>query len=229
VSEAFRDPALDVLLLAAHPLELEPFSPLLGAERRGVLHGFRVAARDVGVGMPLAGVGSLGCLRREPPRCAVLVGSYGIYPGRGVFQAGSLLVPSRIAAVDSAVQVGQAAFPAIMTTEIEPDSALSQGLCAAGAGALRGPVATTLGITTDDALALRLGEQSGCGAENLEGLSVALACRAAGVPFGAVLACTNRVGSSGRSQWAQHCRGAAIASARCIEAWLAAGAPGMPG
>jgi nucleoside phosphorylase len=228
VSEGLRDTAIDVLLLAAHRLELEPFADTLGTERRGMLHGLCVAAAEVGVGMPLAGVGSLGCLQRDRPRCVVLVGSYGAYPGLEMFEPNRLLVPTIIRAVDGAVQLGHAAFPAIMPTEFTPDAGLSQGLAAAGTDVLRAPLATTLAITTDDALASRLGEGSGCVAENLEGLSVALACQARSVPFAAVLACTNRVGSCGRAQWAQHFRGAAEASARLVTAWLAAGAPGLP-
>jgi nucleoside phosphorylase len=228
VSQGIRDAGLHVLLLAAHRLELEPFTDLLGAERRGTLHGLRVAAVEVGVGMPVAGAGSLGCLERDPPRCAVLVGSYGAYPGPEPFQPNRVLVPTSLHAVDASVQLGHAAFPSIMATELAPDPALSDGLASAGVGILRAPLATTLAITTDDALASRLGSGSGCVAENLEGLSVALACQARAVPFAAVLACTNQVGAAGRAQWAQHCRAAARASAQLVTAWLAAGAPGVP-
>jgi nucleoside phosphorylase len=130
--------------------------------------------------------------------------------------------------VDAAVLLGHAAFPSIMATQLAPDQALSDGLAGAGTTVLRAPLATTLAITTDDALASRLARDSGCVAENLEGLSVALACQARAVPFGAVLACTNQVGSAGRAQWAQHCRAAAEQSARLVMAWLAAGARGLP-
>jgi hypothetical protein len=152
-----------------------------------------------------------------------------VYPGPEPFQPHRVLVPTRFRAVDTGVQLGHAAFPSIMATELAPDHALSEGLAAAGISVLRAPLATTLAITTDDALASRLGRGSGCVGENLEGLPVALACQARAVPCGAVLACTNQVGSAGRAQWAQHCRAAAEQSARVVTAWLAAGARGLPG
>ena len=82
-------------------------------------------------------------------------------------------------------------------------------------------LATTLGITTEDALARELGLRSGCEGENLEALAVAHACALARVPFGAVLGCTNQVGSQGRVQWAHHRALAARASAELVLGWLA--------
>jgi hypothetical protein len=92
----------------------------------------------------------------------------------------------------------------------------------------RAALATVLAITTDDALARALGERSQCCGENLEAVAVALACSAARVPFAALLACTNEVGSQGRSQWAAQHRRAADATACALLAWLGAGTPGLP-
>ena len=45
----------------------------------------------------------------------------------------------------------------------------------------------------------------------------------ASVPFAAVLACTNEVGSRGRAEWLQWKDGAAAATSRLVLAWLADG------
>jgi nucleoside phosphorylase len=92
---------------------------------------------------------------------------------------------------------------------------------------LRGEVATTLGITTDDTLAQTLGSRSGCTAENLEAFSVAMACAARQLPFTSVLVATNAVGSEGRAQWSLHQRGAAEKAAELTLLWLERGAKGL--
>jgi nucleoside phosphorylase len=218
----------DVLLLAAHPLELEPFADALGAELRARLYDLELAAAAVGVGLAAAGGGAARSLCEHAPRAAVLIGSYGVYPGHGALAAACLLVPARVRAIDSAERAGKAAFPAAMAAEVEADATLCDALAASGEAIERGVVATTLGITTDDALARELGARSGCHGENLEALAVALACRAAGIAFAAVLACTNEVGAHGRAQWAQHRAAAADATAALVLRWLARGAPGLP-
>ena len=58
MNERPRRLRVDVLLLAAHPLELAPFAQALGAGMAAELHGLRVAAADVGVGLPSAGPGA---------------------------------------------------------------------------------------------------------------------------------------------------------------------------
>jgi nucleoside phosphorylase len=108
------------------------------------------------------------------------------------------------------------------------DRGLAAGLAQSAPNAARGALATTLAVTTDDALARELGERSGCCGENLEGVAVALACAAAAVPFAALLACTNEVGARGRAQWAAGHRAAAHDTAAALITWLAAGAPGLP-
>jgi nucleoside phosphorylase len=130
--------------------------------------------------------------------------------------------------LDSAVLQNRAAFPAPMPTSLEPDAALGRALASAGEHVMRGTLATTLGITTDDALARALTQSSGCAAENLEAFAVGLACQTLGVAFGAVLGCTNEVGAQGRRQWAEHRTLAARTSAELILEWLAAGAHGLP-
>jgi nucleoside phosphorylase len=218
----------DVLLLAAHPLELEPFAGALGAELRARIGSLAVVAADVGVGLAAAGGGAARRLAEHAPRAAVLVGSYGVYPGHGPLAPGRVLVPARVCAVDGSERAGKAAFPAPMPVVCEPDVTLSGALATGATPVERGAVATTLGITTDDALARDLAARSGCYGENLEALAIALACQGAGVAFAAVLGCTNTVGSQGRAQWLEHRTTAAHATAELVRDWLARGAPGRP-
>jgi nucleoside phosphorylase len=130
--------------------------------------------------------------------------------------------------LDVAELAGEAAFPQPMPRAIDTAARLSDALARCGHDALRGTLATTLGISTSDKLAARLSD-SGCVAENLEAISVALACREGGVPFAAVLGVTNRVGSQGRAQWAQHRALAASMTADLVLQWLDAGVPGIAG
>jgi nucleoside phosphorylase len=218
----------DVLLVAAHPLELEPFAAVLGAGFCARIHELEILAADVGVGLAAAGGGTARRLAEHAPRAAVLVGSYGAYPGRAAFDPGRVLVPARLRAVDAAERAGKAAFPEAMPAAFAPDPALCAALAASGGDVERGALATTLGITTDDALARELAARSGCQGENLEALAVGLACKGAGVVFAAVLGCTNEVGSHGRAQWLQHRTTAARATAKLVLDWLTRGAPGLP-
>jgi len=210
---------VDLLLLAAHSLELEPLAQALGPELRGRVHDSRVAAVAIGVGLTEAGAGAARALLAHGPRAALLLGSYGAYPGQP-FTPGRLLVPSRICAVDAGALAGKAAIPAAMTAELEPDVALASALTAAAEPIRRGALATTLAITTDDELAREIALRSGCEGENLEALAVAHACAVAGIPFCALLACTNQVGSQGRTQWAQHRTLAAQNTAELVLRWL---------
>jgi nucleoside phosphorylase len=216
----------DVLLLAAHPLELEPLTGTLGASLRARLHDLEIAAAAVGVGLIAAGGGTARALSEHSPLSAVLLGSYGVYPGRGSFEPAQLFVPSRLRAIDGAERAGRAAFPEAMPVEIEAAGVLCAALAGDDAAIERGTLATTLAITTDDALARELGAHAGCHGENLEAAAVAYACRSARVSFAAVLACTNEVGSQGRAQWLEHRAAAAHATARLVLSWLSRGAPG---
>jgi nucleoside phosphorylase len=111
---------------------------------------------------------------------------------------------------------------------LDTDKTFADGLAQIEPSALRGEVATTLSITTDDQLAVRLGRKTGCCAENLEAFSVALACAARDLPFAAMLVSTNAVGSVGREQWSEHQRQAAERGAHLVLEWLEQGAHGLP-
>ena len=101
-------------------------------------------------------------------------------------------------------------------------------LASAGAGGRSVDVATTLGVTTDDALAEALARGARCEVEHLEAFAVAAACAAASVPFAAVLGVANMVGSQGREQWRKNHRAASDAAIALTLAWLRAGGLGLP-
>lgn len=215
-----RETHVDVLILAAHPLELAPLSSALGSCGPIASGDGRVATRDVGVGLAAAGAGAAAAIAAYAPAAVVLLGSYGAYPNGAAYEPGTLLVPDALCLIDEAVLSGRAAMPEVMASEVIPDAALGASLAATLPGVLRGRVANTLAITTDDTLARWLAARSGCAGENLEAAAVALACARTATPFAAVLACTNQVGSEGREQWRRQCGRAAEASAALVLDWL---------
>lgn len=217
---------VDLLILAAHPVELVGLRGVLGDALRGRVRDISVAATDVGVGLTVAGAGAMRRLLEERPQHVIIVGSYGRYPDGSAFVPGQLLVPTAFHLVDSAVLAGHAAFPAPMPIIAEPDSALGASLASGSDGTLRGAVATTLAITQDDDLAQRLCARSGCIAENLEAMAIGLACSAVGVAWSALLGCTNVVGPHGRAQWAANHASAARTTSAHLHAWLHACPPG---
>jgi nucleoside phosphorylase len=152
----------------------------------------------------------------------VLVGTCGAYEGSGL-RIGDVVAAKTVCLADGGVAEGRAAFPEIMRQRLDLSPDMRASLTAAGAREAR--VATTLGVTTDDACAHRLAE---CGeAEHLEAFAVASACAAAGVPLAIVLGVANTVGASGRAEWrANHAR-AGLAATEQVEQWIAAGAPGL--
>jgi len=217
----------DLLILAAHAPELLGLRGALGSGLSGVVRGLRVVCATVGVGLPAAGGGTMRHVRDARPRAVLLLGSCGLYPRRGEWKPLLPVIPKGIRLVDPTVLADKAAFPAPMQLLLDADKPLADGLAQVEPSALRGEVATTLSITTDDQLAGRLGRKSGCCAENLEAFSVALACAARDLPFASLLVSTNAVGSSGREQWSKHQRKAAERGARVVLEWLERGARGL--
>lgn len=217
----------DLLILAAHAPELVGLREALGPDLAGEIASLRVVCATVGVGLPAAAAGTMRHVRDAKPRGVVLLGSCGLYPRRVEFRPLQTVVPTEIKLVDGSVIADKAAFPAPMQLVREPDPRLSDALAQTDPTTLRGAVATTLGITTDDGLARTLGKKSACAAENLEAFSVALACATRDLPFASLLVATNEVGSSGREQWRTHQRDAAERGARLILDWLERGAAGL--
>ena len=220
---------VDVLVLAAHAPEFVGLRAHIGDSLNGTIGGLFVVAKTIGVGMAVAGAGTATRIQQLTPRAVVVLGSCGIYPSSVEYRPLDIVIPNRLHLFDASVAAGKAAFPEPMQTMIEPDAALSTGLVQSGDGRCRlAPVATTMAITTDDAIARAVHPASGLEGENLELFPIALACRAADVPFGAVLGVTNLVGSTGRIDWRQYQRDAAIAAAEVLVSWIRRGAPGLP-
>jgi nucleoside phosphorylase len=208
---------VDILLLAAHAPEFVGLRAHLGDQLCANLRGLTVIAKTIGVGMAVAGAGAANRIQQLSPRAVVLLGSCGIYPCGVEYFPLDILVPSRFHLFDPSVAAGKAEFPDPMQTVLDPHPLLTAGLVASGGGRCRSaPLATTLAITTDDAIAHAVHPATGLEGENLEAFPVALACRAAEVPFAAVLGVTNVVGSQGRTDWLKYQRDAAIAAAEAF-------------
>ncbi len=219
---------VDVLVLAAHAPEFVGLRPHIGDGLNGNIGALFVVAKTIGVGLAVAGAATAQRIQQLRPRAVVALGSCGIYPCEVEYQPLDVVIPSRLHLFDASVAAGKAAFPEPMQTALEPDPAITAGLLQTADRRCRSaPVATTMAITTDDAIARAVYGATGLEAENLELFPIALACRAADVPFGAVLGVTNMVGSSGRNDWRQYQRDAAIVAAEVVVSWLRGGAPGV--
>jgi len=221
----FRDLRTDVLVVAAHAPELAGLKSLIGDDLRGAVGDLRVTAEAVGIGLAAAAAGTAMAVEAHAPRCVVLVGTCGAYDGRrGDLAIGQVVTANRIRLASTAAVEGRGAFPAPMRALIEPDATLTAAV--AGTTAPLVAVATTLAITTDDALALRVGSALDCDVEHLEAFAVALTCARLQIPIAVVLGVANRVGSRARDEWLRHHAVAGQASTDVVASWLRAGAPG---
>lgn len=217
--------AVDLLVLAAYAPELAGMRRLLGDQLYGNVSGVVVSCKTVGVGLPNATAGTIARLMQLHPRAVILVGTCGTYPAASA-NIGDAVVPRRVVLVDPTEVEGRGAMPAPMGRTIDCNAMIALGL-----GAGRPPacdVANTLGVTTDDGLALRIGQVSGCALENLEAFGVANACALQTVPFACVLGVSNRVGAAGREEWRSYHKGASQAACEVINKWLTSGAVGLP-
>ena len=219
----------DVLLLAAFPPELAALRSVLGDGLRAEVGGLDVAAGSVGIGLSTSAAGTAARIEAMRPRGVVLLGTCGAYATAGLPLAiGDVAVARKVRLVEPAVLEGRAAFPEPMAVETHAEPALVGALASAGEGGRPADVATTLAVTTDDALAELLARGARCEVEHLEAFSVASACAAAAVPFAAALGVANMVGSQGREQWRRNNRAASEAAVALTLAWLRAGGLGLP-
>jgi nucleoside phosphorylase len=217
--------ACDLLLVAAFAPELVGLEGLLGERMQAEVGGLSVVALPVGIGLVSAATGAAGRVEALKPRATVLLGTCGAYPGATLAVA-EVVVAGSVALVDAAVVEGKAALPEPMSARILPHAALTAALGASGAR--RVVVATTLGLTTDDALAARIERTTGAEVEHLEAFAVGTACAGLDVPFAAVLGAANVVGAGGRTQWRSEHRRAGEAAAAFVARWVQAGAAGVP-
>jgi nucleoside phosphorylase len=191
-----------------------------------------VVTSAVGIGLSAAAVGTARVIEVVRPRVVVLVGTCGAYPhvdapalrADGGLAIGDVAVARRVRLVDGAWAHHWAAFPEAMNVLAETTPSLAQAFVTHGGRMC--DVATTLGVTTDDATALRIARESGCATEHMEAHGVATACAAAGVAFGAVLGVANMVGGRAREEWRAHHRDASSRAIDVVTRWLQAGAVG---
>jgi nucleoside phosphorylase len=211
----------DILLLAAFHPELAPLQPALGSGMRARVGGRDVAARAVGIGLPLAAAGTATQLLEMQPRAVVLLGTCGAYLRAGI-ALGEVVSARRVCLVSHSVAQGKSQFPAPMSLVSDADSATFEALVRAGARAA--DVATTLAITVDDGAAARVAQVSGSHVEHLEAYGVAAACAARGIPFGAALGVANEVGVRARDQWRTNHRASAAAAVELVLGYIQSGA-----
>jgi nucleoside phosphorylase len=194
---------MNLLVVAAWEPELEHFR---GLARQDLDPTSSIDA--VGIGLVDAALGMARCLARYAPSQVLLLGTCGAAPKSGL-AIGDAIVATDVRLIDPAVVEGRAALP-YAAPAVTLDGALTDALFGAGARPAR--VLNPLGITTDDALAGKLGALGE--AEHLESYGVARACQAATVPCAIVLGIANLVGARGRDEWrANH----VAASARAAE------------
>jgi futalosine hydrolase len=210
----------DVAVFAAFHPEIAAFRDAFGDTMRGRVANAEVAGHVVGIGLPMAAVGSAMHLAVLRPRAALLVGTCGAYADSGV-SIGEVVVADRMRLVDPSALRGASQFPEPMSIASDANRALSAGIAHA-TGARPVDVATTLAITVDDATALGIARATGARVEHLEAHAVATACAARGVPFGAVFGVANIVGARARDEWRVHHHEAARAAAAAVFVWLRA-------
>lgn len=218
----------DLLIVAAHAPEMAGLRPWLSDALIGQIRGMNVRGKAVGIGMAAAGPATARGVLAVMPRAVVLVGSCGVYPNLPQFRPHDVVVATRVQLVSHAVNAGRSEFPAPMQTQLECSPLLVAGLVAAGPRAHSVPVACTIAQTIDDGIAVTVPQTTGCQAENLEAFAVAQACKAADVPFTAVLGVSNIVGSTGSHDWRQFQRQSVNAAAEVIVTWIQRGAQGLP-
>ncbi|UJR78260.1 hypothetical protein [Sandaracinus amylolyticus] len=218
----------DVLLVASHAPDLAGMRPYLGERLDGVIRNVRVRAKIVGMGMAVAAAAAARGILAVQPRAVLMIGTCGVYPNLPQYRPHDLLVPSRAQLVDHAVLAVRASFPEPMQTVAETHALMSSALRACHPRGHLAPVASPLAQTTDDTLAAAITPSTGCEAENLELFAVAMACRAADVPFAAALGISNIAGSTGRHDWSQFQRDAVSSAASAVAAWMHNGAQGLP-
>lgn len=158
----------------------------------------------LGVGVVPAGIAAARLLSAERPDAVVLVGTAGAY---GDVPVGAVMAARRVGLVSGTATLGLGYVP-LAPAPLDTDAALRAALALPEAD-----VATLVAITTDPALAGRIGTDWQI--EHMEAYGVAAACAAAGVPFAAVLAVTNRVGPAAHAEWRanrESCQRAAVAA-----------------
>ncbi|MBX3206129.1 MAG: hypothetical protein KF764_13750 [Labilithrix sp.] len=218
MNRSFERPS--VLVVAAWEPELERFRELC---RGGSTLDVDLEVAPIGIGLVDAASGLTRRIVARAPSLVVFVGTCGASPSSGL-AIGDVVAGARVSLIEPAVVEGRAAMP-FASEAVELDEAMVEALVAAGARVAT--IASTLAVTTDDALAAALAPHGQV--EHLEAYGVARACQLergrdgaadeARVRAAIVLGVANVVGARGREEWrANH----VAASARAAEvAWAA--------
>ena len=220
--------ATDLLIVAAHAPEMAGLRTFLSDQLIADIRGLHVRAKAVGIGAAAAGSATARAIIAVEPRGVLLIGSCGVYPNMDRYKPHDVVISSRIALVSHAVNAQRSEFPKPMRTVLESDELISTGLRNASPRAHVAAVACPLAQTIDDQVAASVQPTTGCEAENLEAFAVATACKAAEIPFAAVLGVSNIVGSTGSDDWKQFQRASVNAAADTIMTWVQGGAQGLP-
>ena len=205
-----------ILILSAFAPELAPLRLVL---ERASVGPSRVSCVAAGIGVVDAALGAARAITACRPRLVLFVGTAGCYQRHP--RPGGVVIAHRIRLVSSAVARGDGYLPAPMVVQSSTEVVVRRALAhAAGPQALVADVATPLAITKGIRLASLLMKTRGIVAENLEVFAVARACELAGLPFGAVLGISNRVGPRAHLEWLRHQTKAIEAASLCIQGYL---------
>jgi nucleoside phosphorylase len=217
-----------VLVISAFAPELEHLRQAMDRSGSPILAS-AVVAIPVGIGVVDAGLGTARAITKLRPRMILFVGTAGSYGDTPAI--GSVAIARKVVLVSTAETLGEGYRPAPMVVEAMTDGDLMRALRRnAGLGARIANVATPMAITSSAKLGRRLAVSSRTTVENLELFAVARAAVTAGIPFGAVLGISNRVGPSAHAEWRRHQGRAAHAACRVVERFLElqAKGPGAP-
>jgi nucleoside phosphorylase len=215
---------VDILIVSAHLPELSGIRSMLGDRLEAEVGGASVAASAVGIGIAAAAAGTAFELDRRSPRAVVFLGTGGAYAGRNL-TIGQVVVGRRIHMVSAAVASKAGAFPEVMPVVLEAAPNLRRSV--SGGVLHEADIATTLAITTDDAVAANLSRSVEADVEHLEAFGVATACARRGVDLAVVLGVANVVGSQAREQWRAYHEAAGAGAGAAVVDWIGRGAPGL--
>ncbi|MDR9391745.1 MAG: futalosine hydrolase [Trueperaceae bacterium] len=218
-----------LLIAAATATELAPLDAALdgardvGGGRAGRLEGRPVVLVATGVGKAAAAAGVAAHVARYAPAAVLHVGVAGAYVGAFLPVGATVAAASEVdldvgvathasaggARIDPMTDVD---FPLPGATPVPTDAAWREALATA-AGLPPEPFATSDAASGDLDVAADRAARSGAAVESMEGVAVAVACAAAGVPFAEVRGIANVAGVRDKAQWelAAAVRGAAAA------------------
>jgi nucleoside phosphorylase len=147
----------------------------------------------------------------------ILVGTAGLYPGRGNrAPLGQVCLVQQAVLLPHVLRGSQAFLPTVMPHASKTTRALTRRLSSTTQGLPAVDVACPLAITAGTAAARSAAKRSGCVLENLEVFAVARAAQAVRIPCAAVLGVANHVGPRGHREWLAHGKQAAENACRVV-------------